>query len=110
VGVVPKASARKLRLVMNTRCVNGHHINKVFKFEDMCDLANLNEKGHHSVSYDFTPNYYQVGLHASINRIRALSAMVCSWYCVHNCLPIGLSTIVSVFSKAMRVWALFWEE
>ena len=60
-GVVPKPRSRKLRLVVHMKCVNEHLAKKVFKFEVLADLADIAEKGDHSVSYDlfimwvFTP-------------------------------------------------------
>jgi hypothetical protein len=52
IGVVPKPHSDKFRLVINMRYANKHLAKKVFKFEGLADLADIAEKGYHSVSYD----------------------------------------------------------
>ena len=82
------------------RYVNKHMAKKVFKFEGMADLADIAEKGDHSVSYDLKSGYYHVGLHLATRRFIGIK-----WdgvYYVYTCLPFGLSTAPWVFSKVMR--------
>ena len=53
-GVVPKGSKGKFRLVINMRYVNDHLVKKKFKLEGFKDLADLAEKEDHVVSFDLT--------------------------------------------------------
>jgi hypothetical protein len=62
-GVVPKRGKNKFRLTVIMRYVNRHLGKKVFKFEELKDLADLTERGDHAVSYDLMSGYYHVGLH-----------------------------------------------
>ena len=62
-GVVSKRGTSKFRLMVSMRCVSWHLGKKVFKFERPRDLAELAEKGDHTVSYDLMSGYYHVGLH-----------------------------------------------
>jgi hypothetical protein len=39
------------------------YLAKVFKFEEWSDLADIDEKSDHSVSYDTKSGYCDVGLH-----------------------------------------------
>ena len=68
IGVVPKPHSDKLRLVINLRYVNKHLAKTVFKFEGLVDLADIAEKGDHSVSHDLKSGYYHVGLHPVTQR------------------------------------------
>ena len=68
IGVVAKPHSEKFRLVINTRYVNNHLAKNVFKFEGLGDLADIAEKGDHSVSYDLKSAYYHVGLHPMSRR------------------------------------------
>jgi len=52
IGVVREPHFDKFRLVINMRYVSKHLAKKVFKFEGLVDLADIAEKGDHSVSYD----------------------------------------------------------
>ncbi len=61
-GVVPKAKTEKFRLTVNMRFVNRHLGDKAFKFEELKDLADLEERGDYAVSYDLMSGYYHVGL------------------------------------------------
>ncbi len=62
-GVVPKDSEGKLRLIINTKYVNAHLVKKKFKLKGLKDLADMAEKGDHAVSFDLTSGYYHVELH-----------------------------------------------
>jgi len=42
---------------------NRHLGKKVFKFEELKDLADLAERGDHAAPYDLMSGYYHVGLH-----------------------------------------------
>jgi len=55
IGVVPKPHLDKFRLVINMRYV--HLAKKVFKFEELADLADIAEKGDHLVSCDLKSGY-----------------------------------------------------
>ncbi len=68
IGVVTKPYSDKFRLVINMRYVNKHLAKKVFKFEGLVYLADIAEKGDHSVSYDLKLAYYHVGLHPMTRR------------------------------------------
>ena len=59
-GVVPKGTERKFRLIINTRYVNQNLVKKKFKFEGLKGMGNLAEKGDHAVSIDLTAMYYHV--------------------------------------------------
>jgi hypothetical protein len=94
-GVVPKGTSGKFRLVMNMRYVNEHLVKKKFKFEGLKDLADLAEKGDHAFSFDLTSGYYHVELHP---RTRTYTGF--EWkgsYYFYNCLPFGLATAPWVF-------------
>ena len=73
-GVVPKGSEGKFRLIINTRYVNEHLVKKKFKFEGLKDLAHMAEKGDHTVSFDLTSGYYHVELHP-----RTRTYIGCGW-------------------------------
>jgi hypothetical protein len=88
------------------RYVNKHLANKVFKFERLVDLADIAEKGDHSVSYDLKSANYHVGLHTSTRRFVGIK-----WegvYYEYKCLAFGLSTTPWVFSKVMRELVMYW--
>ena len=106
IGVVAKPHSEKFRLVINTRYVNKHLAKKVFKFEGLGDLADIAEKGDHSVSYDLKSAYYHVGLHPMSRRFVGIK-----WegvYYEYTCLAFGLSTAPWVFSKVMRELVMYW--
>ena len=48
-GVVPKDTEGKFRLIINVRYVNEYLVKKKFKFEGLKYLSNLAEKGDHGV-------------------------------------------------------------
>jgi hypothetical protein len=52
IRVVPKPYSDKFHLVINMRYVNKHLAKNVFMFEELADMADIAEKGDHSVSYD----------------------------------------------------------
>jgi hypothetical protein len=62
-GVVPKSTEGKFRLIINMSYVNEHLVKKKFLFEGLKDPADLAKKGDHVVSFDLTSGYYHVGLH-----------------------------------------------
>jgi hypothetical protein len=106
IGVVPKPHSDKFRLVINMRYVNKHLANMVFKLEGLAVLADIAEKGDHSVSYDLKSGYYHVGLHPVTQRFVGIK-----WegvYYVYTCLPFGLSKAPWVFSKVTREIVMFW--
>ncbi len=77
----------------------------MFKLEWLVDLANIAEKGDHSVSYDLKPAYYHVGLHTSTRHFVGIK-----WegvYFEYTCLASGLSTSSWVFSKVMRELVMY---
>ena len=57
IGVVSKPHLDKFRLVINMRYMNKHLAKKVFKLEGLSDLAEIAERGGHSVSYDLRFGY-----------------------------------------------------
>jgi hypothetical protein len=57
IGVDTKPHSDKFRLAINMRYVNKHLAKKVFKFEGLMNLADIAEKGDHSVSYDMKSAY-----------------------------------------------------
>jgi len=68
--------------------VNDHMVTNKFKLEGLSDLADLEEKGDHAVSYDLTSGYCHVGLHP---RTRTYTDFC--WkgeYYQYNCLPFGI--------------------
>ena len=104
-GVAPKGSEGKFRLVINMKYVNEHLAKKKFKFEGLKDLADLAEKGDHAVSFDLTSGYYHVDLHP---RTRTFTGF--EWkgiYYLYKCLPFGLATAPWVFSKVMRELVMY---
>jgi hypothetical protein len=105
-GVVPKGTKGKFRLVINMKYMNEHLVKRKFKFEGLKDLADLAEKGDHAVSFDLTSGYYNVDLHP---RSRAFTGF--EWkgsYSIYNCLPFGLALALWVFSKVMRELVMYW--
>ena len=68
IDVVTKPHSDKFLLVINMKYVNKHLAKKVFKFEGLLDLADIAEKGDHSVSCDLKSAYYHVGLHPMTRR------------------------------------------
>ena len=52
-GVVPKGSEGKFRLIINMRYVN-EHPEKKFKFEGLNNLAGMAEKGDYAVPFEVT--------------------------------------------------------
>ena len=80
-GVIPKGSEGKFKLIINMRYVNEHLVKKRFKYEGLKDLANMAEKGDHGVSFDLTSGYYHVELHPR-NRRACITAI--------NAFPSGL--------------------
>ena len=48
-GVVPKGTEGKFRLVINMRYVNEYLVKKKFKIEGLKDMSDLAEKGDHGV-------------------------------------------------------------
>ena len=88
--VVPKGKEGKFRLIINMSYVNDHMVTNKFKFEGLSDLADLAEKGDHTVSFDLTSGYYHVGLHP---RTRTYTGFC--WkgeYYQYNCLPFGMKS------------------
>jgi hypothetical protein len=84
-GVVPKGTEGKCRLIINMRYVKEYLVKKRFKFERLKNLLDLAEKGDHAVSFDLTSGYYHVELHP---RTRTYTAF--EWkgsYYFYNCLP-----------------------
>jgi hypothetical protein len=108
-GVVPKGTEGKFRLIINIMSyVNEHLVKQKFKFEGLKDMANMAEKGNHAVSFDLTSGYYPVGLHP---RTRTFTGLECKGsYYFYNCLPFGLATTPWVFSKVMRELVMDWRK
>ncbi len=88
--VVPKLGNNKFRLTINMRYTNRHLGKKVFKFEGLKDLADLAERGDHTVSYDLMSGYYHVGPHPRSWNFAGFCLK--GQYYVYNCLPFGLPT------------------
>jgi len=89
-GVVPKGSEGKFRLIINTRYVIEHLEKTKFKLEGWKDLVDLAEKGDHAVSFDLTSGYYHVEPHP---RTRTYTGF--EWkgnYYFYKCIPFGLAT------------------
>ena len=106
IGVVPKPRSDKFRLVINMRYVTNYLAKKVFKFEGLSDLADIAEKGDHSVSYDLMSGYYHVSLHPATRRFVGIK-----WegvYYIYTCLTFGLASAPWVFSKVMRELVMYW--
>ena len=70
IGVVAKPHSEKFRLVINTSYVNKHLAKKVFKFEGLGDLADIAEKGDHSVSYDLKIGLLSCGSSPYVSTLR----------------------------------------
>ena len=107
-GVVPKGTKGKSRLVVNVRYVNYYLVKKKFKFEGLKTLSDLAEKGDHKVSFDLTSGYCHVELHP-----RTLTYSGFEWkgsYYFYNCLPFELATALCVFSKVMRKLVIYWRK
>jgi hypothetical protein len=107
-GVVPKGTEEKFRLVINMRYVNKYLVKKMFKFEGLNHLSDLAEKGDHAVSFDLTSGYYHMELHP---RTRTHNGF--EWkgsYYFYNCLPFGLATAPWAFSKVMRERVIYWRK
>ena len=79
---------------------------KGFKFEGMADLADISEKGDHSVSYNLKSVYYHAGLHPMTQRFVEIRCELV--YYEYTCLAFGLSTAPWVFSKVMRELVMYW--
>jgi hypothetical protein len=62
-GVVPKSTGGKFRLIINMRYVNEYLVKEKFKLEGLYDLSDLAKRGDHAISFDLTSGYYQVELH-----------------------------------------------
>ena len=62
-GVIPKGTEGKFRLIINMKYANEYLVKKKFKFEGLKDLSNLVKKGDHAVSFDFTFGNYHVEMH-----------------------------------------------
>ena len=63
-GLVPKGTEGKFRLIINTRYVNEYMVKRKFKFEGLKDLSAMAKKGDKVVSFDLiTSGYYPVELH-----------------------------------------------
>jgi len=105
-GVVPKGTESKFRLIINMSYVNEHLVKQKFKFEGLKDLVDMAEKGDHAVSFDLTSGYYHVGLHP---RTRTFTGL--EWkgsYYFYNYLPFGLATSPWVVLKVMRELLMCW--
>jgi hypothetical protein len=90
IRMVRKPRSDKVRIVINMRYMNTHFAKKVFNFEEWSDLADIDEKGEHTVSYDLKSGYCDVGLHLLTRRFVGIK-----WegvYYVYTCLPFELST------------------
>ena len=92
-------------LIINMRYVNEHLVKKEFKVEGLKDLADLAEKGDHTVSFDLTSGYYHVGLHPRIRTFTGFEWKASYYIC--NCLPFGLATAPWVFSKIMSELVMY---
>ncbi len=105
-GVVPKRGNNKFRLTVNMSYVNRRLGKKVLKFEGLKDLVDLAERGDHAVFYDLMSGYYHVALHP-----RSRTFVGFCWkgqYYVYSCLPFGLLTAPSAFSKVTRELVMYW--
>jgi len=88
------------------RYVNEHLIKRMFKCEGLYDVADMDNKGDYSISYEFTSGYYHVALHPDSRRFVGFK-----WkgiYYQYNCHPFGLSTAPWVFSKFIRDLVMYW--
>ena len=72
IGEVAKPHSDNIRLVINMRYANKNLTKKVFKLEGLVDLAELAEKGDHSVSYDLKLAYYHMSLHPMTRRFEGI--------------------------------------
>ena len=101
-GVVPKGTEGKFRLIINMRYVNGHMVKKKKKFEGLEDLVDLAQKGDNIVSFDLISGYYHVELHP---RTRTYNGIEWKYnYYFYNCLLFVLATAPWVFSKVCVNW------
>ena len=107
-GVIPKGSEGRFRLIINTRYVNEHMVKTQFKFEGPKDLADMAEKWDHVVSFDLTSGYYHVELHPHTRTYTGFE-----WkdrYYYYNYFPFGFATSPWVFSEVTRELVMFWRK
>jgi len=105
-GVVPKPYSDKLHLVVNMRYANEHLVKRFFEFEGLSYIVDMVEKEDYTVSYDLVLGPYHVPLHPDLRRFVGLEWRGKYYQCY--CLPYGLSTAPSVFSKFIRELVMHW--
>ena len=107
-GVGPKSTEGKFRLIINTRYMNEYMVKKKLKFEGLKDLSYLAENGDHAASFDLTSVYYHVELHP-----RTRTYIEFEWkgsYYFYTCLPFKIATAPWMFSKFMRELVIYWRK
>jgi hypothetical protein len=67
-GVVSKPHSEKVRRIVNMRYVNIHLVKRVFKFEGLSDIADVENQGDYSLPYDLKSGYYHVALYPDSRR------------------------------------------